>query len=86
MFASLLDAVVILDLLQGLADELKSFDLANQCKLMLAKYKLLNTKISLENTNEAYQAVARALQDGKYSQMHASSSYNRVWQNKMVLL
>ena len=65
----IVDAVVVLDLLQGLADELKTFDLTDQCKLMLAKYKLLSTKITLDNTSESYKAVARALQDGKHNKI-----------------
>ena len=60
------DCVIILDLLQGLADHLKSLDLENQSKLMLLKYKLLNTKINAKNASEAYKAVAKAFQDGEY--------------------
>ena len=59
------DCVVILDLLQGLADQLKSLDLEDQSKLMLLKYKLLNTKINYDNASESYKAVAKAFQDGE---------------------
>ena len=65
-YVHITDCVIILDLLQGLADHLKSLDLENQNKLMLLKYKLLNTKIDQENVSEAYKTVAKAFQDGEY--------------------
>ena len=54
-----------MDLLEGLADHLKTLDLSDQRRLMLTKFSLLKPAGALDNySNVAYKEVAKALRDG----------------------
>lgn len=65
------ESAVMLDLLQGLANTLKTCDFTEQRELMLKKYKLLSTKVDKYNRCEAYTAWKRALENGRTKNIYA---------------
>ena len=59
------EAAVMLDVVQGLADQLKNMDTTLQRELMLRKYRLLTAAVDINNKEASYAAARKALEEGK---------------------
>ena len=60
----LTDAVVLLDILDGLADHLTSLDTSDQQAMMRQKYTLVRDRVNLYSQKSVLVAVKKQLKEG----------------------
>jgi hypothetical protein len=61
----ILEAAILLDLLEAVALHLRSHDISSQVHLMERRYALLSAPISSSNKLRAFELAQRAFEDGK---------------------